>query len=554
MRLSVFQNTTSTERPFARPIPGLLDLLSTYLRPLKGRVTLLALTLLLTIALSLASPQIIRAFIDDAQSAKKLGLDGLFLGSGLLFLALSLGRQILYFVSIYIGEKIGWAATNSLRADLTRHLLRLDLGFHKANPPGQLIEQVDGDISLLGGLFSRFVVDIVGNALFVLGVLVLLAREDLRLGLGMAVYCALLIIALTRLQGLTRRRWSEEREVSAGLSSFLEERLQGLEEIRSSGAEGQTLGQLDARSAILLEKRRLAEIANSLGYFVMYSLFGVGYALALGLGAYLYLQGGLTIGTVYVVVYYVGTLATPIDALRRQLGNLARGGACIGRISALFATKPAVEERSAKLAIFSKPSGSLEPDGPSRLEYRDVSFSYRDEPATLPATLLDDNRKDDDHQSKELDDGAIATETEGCLALDGVSIDLASGESLALLGRTGSGKSTFARLAFRLYDPTAGAILLGGIDLRDLSLTEVHRRVGFVTQDVQLFAASLRDNLTLFGQSYSQGKSQSDEALLDALGELQIREWALALPEGLDTRLGAGGRGLSAGEAQLEGV
>jgi ABC-type multidrug transport system fused ATPase/permease subunit len=113
------------------------------------------------------------------------------------------------------------------------------------------------------------------------------------------------------------------------------------------------------------------------------------------------------------------------------------------------------------------------------------------------------------------------------------------------LGRTGSGKTTLTRLLFRLYDPIAGAIQLGGIDLRDLALADLRGRVGMVTQEVQLFQASIRDNLALFDSSVD------DRQIERALEELELLDWVRALPEGLDTKLGAGGLGLSAGEAQL---
>jgi len=129
--------------------------------------------------------------------------------------------------------------------------------------------------------------------------------------------------------------------------------------------------------------------------------------------------------------------------------------------------------------------------------------------------------------------------------LDSVSFDLAPGKALGLLGRTGSGKTTLTRLLFRLYDPVVGAITLGGVDIRDVSLNDLRGRVGLVTQDVQLFQASVRDNLTFFSRRIP------DERILAVLKELGLWHWYESLPAGLDTVLDAGGKGLSAGEAQL---
>jgi ATP-binding cassette subfamily B protein len=129
--------------------------------------------------------------------------------------------------------------------------------------------------------------------------------------------------------------------------------------------------------------------------------------------------------------------------------------------------------------------------------------------------------------------------------LDGISFDLEPGKVLGLLGRTGSGKTTLSRLLFRLYDPTVGAISLGGADVRAVGLSDLRQRVGMVTQDVQLFGASVRDNLTFFSARFS------DEQLLAVLKELGLWDWVQALPDGLDTKLEPGGKGLSAGEAQM---
>ena len=129
--------------------------------------------------------------------------------------------------------------------------------------------------------------------------------------------------------------------------------------------------------------------------------------------------------------------------------------------------------------------------------------------------------------------------------LDDVMIDVPAGRSLGLVGRSGSGKTTVARLLLRLYDSTEGGVLIGGTDIRDVALADLRRRVGMVTQDVQLFAADLRDNLTMFRGGVA------DARLVEVINELGLVRWFASLPHGLDTVLGPGGSGLSAGEAQL---
>jgi len=148
-------------------------------------------------------------------------------------------------------------------------------------------------------------------------------------------------------------------------------------------------------------------------------------------------------------------------------------------------------------------------------------------------------RYDDD------DDEDAAKGGEADSVLEEISFELRPRRVLGLVGRTGSGKTTLTRLLCRLYDPTAGSISLDGVDIRDVGLSDLRRQVGVVTQDVQLFEASIRDNLTFFNRRIPDGR------ILAALGELGLGDWYHSLPGGLDTRLNSGGRGLSAGEAQL---
>jgi ATP-binding cassette subfamily B protein len=233
-------------------------------------------------------------------------------------------------------------------------------------------------------------------------------------------------------------------------------------------------------------------------------LFALGTALAFGLSAYLYTTHSITIGTAYLIVAYTLLLNQPTEQLRTQLQDLQQASASIERVEELLATEPAIRETSVRLlpAI---------PEGPMAVAFDKVTFSYGgDEPA-----------------------------------LREISFAIMPGKALGLLGRTGSGKSTITRLLLRTYDPTGGSVCLSGVDLRDASLAQVRGRIGMVTQEVQLFQASVRDNLTFFDESVPDAQL---EALLEDVG---LGRWLQALPQGLDTSLAASGGGLSAGEAQL---
>lgn len=328
-------------------------LLIKYLRPQWVSVLLLAVLLLSNIGLQLLNPQVIRSFIDTTQAG---GPAQTLLVAALLFIGIALFQRVVAFGATYLAQNISWTATNTLRADLALHCLLLDMSFHKKYTPGELIERIDGDMNALTNFFSQFTVQVLGNALLILGI-------------------------------------------------------------------------------------------------------------------------------------------------QLQVTDLQQATASSERVEELLRLRSAVREKA---------RASL-PDGPLSLELQDVSFSYAQKQPVL----------------------------------QNISLHLPAGKVLGVLGRTGSGKTTLARLLFRLYDPASGHISLNGVDLRDLAIADLRAHVGMVTQDVQLFRASIRANLTFFQQEID------DDRIAHVLANLGLQEWLQSLPRGLDTELAAGGQGLSAGEAQL---
>jgi ATP-binding cassette subfamily B protein len=271
-----------------------------------------------------------------------------------------------------------------------------------------------------------------------------------------------------------------------------------------------------------MRRARAAFLMNSANSGITRLLYAVGYGAGLAIGVYLFRQGQVTIGTVYLIIYYLGTLAQPLEALRDQIGDFQKATASIGRVQELFGTPVNIHEDPRRQL----PAGAL------GVEFEGVSFGYSDEPRM-------------EVRGVRAEDSADSALTAQSSVLSDISFRLDAGKVLGVLGRTGSGKTTLTRLLFRLYDPDAGSIRLGDVDIRDAGLSDVRGRVGMVTQEVQLFNASVRDNLTLFNRRIA------DEAILRALREIGLLEWFESLPDGLDTMLGAAGGGLSAGQAQL---
>jgi ATP-binding cassette, subfamily B, bacterial len=481
------------------------DLLAQYLRPQGRRMTLLIGLFLTELVLRLANPQLVRHFLDSV--ATQGPLRQLLLVAG-LFTFVAIAAEGLRLAVTYVAEQVAWTATNELRADLADHVLRLDLGFHKRHTPGELIERVDGDVNQLANFFSQLLVELGGNLLLVVGVLLLLWREHWLVGLSITAVSLCGVLVLNWLRRLTVPRWQAVRQTDARLFGYLEERLTGSEDIRSSGATDYALYRL---YPLLGERLRRTLHAMRANIFVMSLpnfIFGLAYIAGHVLGYRYFLDGTLSIGSVYVVFYYVDVIRSPMWALTRQIEDLQRATASINRINELRAERPSIHNGP----------GVAVPDGPLGVHFDKVSFHYDDEPETAVLHHLD--------------------------------FRLEPGQVLGLLGRTGSGKSTLTRLLFRFYDPTAGAIRLldhngQAFDLRQATLSQVRRHVGLVTQDVQLFRASVRHNLTLFDDSIP------DDQVWAVAEQVGLANWLAALADGLETKLETGTAGLSAGQAQL---
>jgi len=474
------------------------ELLVTYLRPRRFKVLLLAFLGLSNIGLQVVNPQFLGYFIDTALKQAPISI---LLLIGLTFLGLSILQQLLGVSEAYVSEDIGWAATNDLRADLTRHVLQLDTSFHNTHSPGELIERIDGDVGVLANFFSQFILRIFGNAVFILGVVVVLFFTDWRIGFALGGFSVVAIIALTLLRGLAVADWTRARQASADLYAFIEERLMGTEDIRANGGTSYVIYRLCSLMSKLLRQFRKARQRGNVSFITISSLFVIGEVIALVLGVYLYYQGAITIGTVFVLQYYTQLLIRPLNDFTTQLQDLQKATASIGRVIQLRSTQSRICDGLGVPFATGAPS----------VEFARVTFGY------------------DPKQ----------------LVLQCVTFDLTPGQVVGLLGPTGSGKTSIVRLLLRLYDPRAGVIRMDGYDIRQARLTELRRRIGIVTQDVQLFRGTIRENLTLFNQQID------DAQLLDAFRQLGLWEWYERIPQGLDTMLDSNGGGLSAGEAQL---
>jgi ABC-type multidrug transport system fused ATPase/permease subunit len=474
-------------------------LLRAYIMPEWKRVLLLALLLFTGIGLQLWQPTILRDFIDVALAG---GASGSLTRLAVIFLLAAVANQFFNAAATYLTQDIRWRTTNALRGDLAEHCLSLDMKFFNEHTPGELIARVDEDVNTLSNFFSQFVIQVFGNGLLIVGVIVVLFLQEWRIGTGFAVFVLITGLILRKVVALAVPYFRQFFIMAAELFGFIEERLAGTEDIRANGAVSYTMLMFHKtlRKQYVVEQKGFAMVM--LTFTTTSGMFAIGTALGLGLGAYLFQAGIVTIGTVYLITNYSAILQQPLRMLTQQLQDMQRAVAGASRIQDLYYTQPTVHDPTIPLSLS---------DGALSVDFDDVFFYYH------PDTPV----------------------------LNGVSFSLPPNRVMGLLGRTGSGKTTITRLIFRMYDVIEGEVRLGEVPLRDLRRTEMRQKIGMVTQDVQLFAATIRENLTFFNDSIS------DERILDAFHRLGLWVWYETLPNGLDTELPAGGGGMSAGEAQL---
>ena len=324
---------------------------------------------------------------------------------------------------------------------------------------------------------------------------------DWRAGCSIALSAAVAVGLLVHFRRVATPYYDDEREVQGQLYGDLEERLDGLEDLRANGAGRWAVQRLQEHSARWWRASRRAGLRGGGAMAAASLTFTAGSVLMLALGVYLNRQGEMTVGTVLTLFRFSQQVSDPLWQVAEQLSEFQKAAAGTRRAARLLATETTIADGRA---------GDL-PAGPLALDLDEVSFGYGTAQPVLHS----------------------------------IDLHLAPGTSLGIVGRTGSGKSSIGRLALRLWDPEVGKVRLGGKDLRDVRFEDLRRRTAVVTQEVEIFRASLRDNLTLFGAI-----AASDDDLRAALDDVGLDVWWRSLPRGIDSDL-HGPDDLSAGEAQL---
>lgn len=482
-----------------------LSVLIRYLRGERPSVLLLALLVPLGVGLQLVAPQMLRRFIDHTLTGSPADL---LLAVAAWYLTAALGLLVVTVASDAVAARLAWRGTNRLRADLVAHCLRRPSRFYQRHPPGELLDRVDGDVTRLAAVMSALVLEVLAQLLLVAGILGALFLLDWRLALVFAPFAAGTLLLLRGLVGRAMPFVAARQAASADLLGFLEERLAGAQDLRTNGAAAHTLADLEARQDELYRRAHRAARVSVRWPATVQSLSTVSVVLALGVSVWLHDRGQLSTGTAFACLSYAMLLRRPLLAVTTRFHDLEEAAVSVRRLTELLRRDENEGDDDADPAPAR--TGRL-PDGPLGARLDGVFFGY----------------------------------DPGEPVLRDVSFRLRPGERLGIVGRTGSGKSTVVRLLFGLQHPARGTVSVGGADVAGLDPRALRRRVALVTQEVQILHATLRDNLTFYDPSVDDGRVRA------ALEEAGLTEWCRELPDGLDTVLGTGARGMSAGQEQL---
>lgn len=447
--------------------------------------------------LPILAPHYTRRFVDEAIAGA--GFHHLS-KLAVTYVVLAVGGLAARSVTGWLANGAAWDGTNRLRERAAAHALALGLPYLSRHSPGELIERIDGDVVAIGDYAVTLLMDVVVSVLLLAGVIISIFFIDVMLGAAATVFCALLGWLMFKGQGLALPAEMRSRARTAVLLGNVEETMSGLEDLRANGAGEYAVGRFYRASREVYRADRRSGLVGTTVVAATSVAFTIGTALLLGVVAWLLSRSSLTVGTAVLLFQYTLLVRAPFEQLVEKIRGYQGALAGLGRVRELLAQR-------------ANPPAPQQP---------------RNLPAAGPLDVVID------HVSHRYD-GASAD------AVHDLTINLRAGETLGLIGRTGSGKTTIARLLLRIYDPAGGAVRLGGVDVRDIDPESLHRRVAMVTQDVHLFDASIRDNLTLFRADID------DKRLRHVLDEVGLGAWFDRQSDGLDGHAD----GMSAGEAQL---
>lgn len=480
------------------------------LRPYRARVALMFVALLAATAAGLAPPFLVGKAVDDGitppgDETTLVVIVGLFIASALLLWGST-------YAQTYLVGWVGQRALQDLRQRIFRHLQGMSIGFFTRNRPGVLISRMTNDVQALDTLVTDGIVTLFSSTLTLVGVVVILLLLDVPLALVTFLTFPLLAVSSVIFRIVAADAYRRTRETIAGITAHLQETLSGVRVVRSFGQERRHVG----RMAELNEDNRRVNMKTvylNASYFpAVEMLSALGTAVILLYGGYRFFEGDVTIGIVVAFVGYLQAFFDPIQQISQLYTTYQQGMAALDKIFDLLDTRPDMVD---------KPD-AIDPGrirGDIRLE--DVWFSYAGG-----------------------GDARVVSDADGW-AMKAIDLEVPAGQTVALVGETGAGKSTLAKLVARFYDPQRGRVLVDGLDLRELDSSALRSRLGIVPQEGFLFSGSIRDNV-----AFGRPDAELSE-IEDAVRAVGAEQFVSQLPGGIDTEIGERGVQLSAGQRQL---
>ncbi len=496
------------------------------LRPYRGRVALMFAALLVATGSALAPPYLAGQAIDSGIITGDVSALNLIVVAFLAVAALYAGAS---FLQTYLVGWVGTRALQDLRERVFTHLQTMSIGFFTRRSPGVLISRMTNDIEALNQLVTDGVVTMFSSVLTLVGVVVIMLLLDVELALVTFLTFPLIAIASVVFRIVSHGAYRATRERIAAVTAYLQETLSGVRVVRSFGQEPRHAAVMTELNVANREANMRTVFLNASYFPAVELLSTVAVAAILLYGGSQAIDGAIQIGVIVAFVGYLQVFFEPIQQLSQLYTTYQQGMAALDKIFDLLDTAPDMVDSP----------GAIDP-GTLRgeIEMQAVWFSYDDtlpqEPTADFAFSLDMRDKRRSHPGEE-----------GDWAMRDVDLHVAPGQTLALVGATGAGKSTFAKLVARFYDPQRGRVLVDGHDLRGVRQQALRRQLGIVPQEGFLFSGSVRENIAF-------GRPEATLAEIeDAAAAVGATEFIAALPEGIETQVGERGVQLSAGQRQL---